>query len=157
MASATRNRTIWKKGAPVCALWLTEEKNPASAYAHQCRTGVTTNAQSRIEFVGQTGETNRGGRLLATVSVLRKHANPTSRALTAKPRSGWRWPARGAPWARSGAATRNPRAEASMAGPSDRTVMYEGRRAAIPPAGPQGQADGRLLRGRGPAQPGERN
>jgi hypothetical protein len=68
---------------------LTEDTNPASAYAHQCRTGVTTSAQSRIEFVGQTGETNRGGRLLAMVSVLRKQANPTSRALTVTPRRGW--------------------------------------------------------------------
>ena len=66
-------------------LWLTDEKNPASAYAHQCRMGVTTRAQSRMAFVGQTGETNRGGRLLATVSVLRKHVNPTSRTLSNRP------------------------------------------------------------------------
>ena len=69
-------------------MWLTDEKNPASAYAHQCRTGVATKAQSRIEFVGQTGETNRGGILLATVSVLRKQASPTSRALIVRWRSG---------------------------------------------------------------------
>src|SRR5262249_23246613 len=123
MASATRNRTIWENGAPVCKLWLTEEKNPASAYAHQCRTGVTTNAQSRIEFVGQTGETNRGGRLLATVSVLRKHASPTSRGLIARWKSGWRCPAGGALWAPFAAATRTPRAEANTAELSDRTAI----------------------------------
>ena len=104
-------------------MWLTDEKNPASAYAHQCRTGVASSTQSRIAFVGQIGETNTGGRLLATVSVLRKQANPTSRALIVKRRSGSRWPTGAALWAPSGAATRNPRAEADTAEPSDRPAI----------------------------------
>src|SRR5690349_10553171 len=72
----------------MCTLWLTDEENPASAYAHQCRTGVTTNAQRRIEFVGHTGETNSGGRLFAMISVLTRQASPTSSALIGKLRSG---------------------------------------------------------------------
>src|SRR5690349_24388378 len=63
--SATRKRKIWSGSAPVCVLWLTDETNPASAYAHQCRTGVSRSAHKTIEFVGHSGETNRGGKLLA--------------------------------------------------------------------------------------------
>src|SRR5262245_50518801 len=122
--------------------------------------GVTTNAQSRIEFVGQTGETNRGGRLLATVSVLRKHASPTSRGLIAKRRSGWRCPAGGAPWAPSAASTRNPKAEANTAELSDRTAIQSPtdvrlmNAGALPLStqGPRGQRGRRVLCCPGPAQ-----
>src|SRR5690348_2533454 len=89
----------------MCALWLTDEKNPARAYAHQSRTGVTTNTQSRMEFVGQRGETKRGARLFATIFVLTKHASPTSRALIGKLISGWRSPTGGAPSTSSRTAT----------------------------------------------------
>src|SRR5262245_17052621 len=84
-----------------------------------------------MAFVGQIGETNTGGRLLATVSVLRKQANPTSRALIAKRRGGWwRRPTGGALWAPSGATTRSPRAGADTAEPSIQSPGEElGRRA----------------------------
>src|SRR5262245_54928877 len=125
MASATRKRTICETGAPVCALRWTDEKNPASAYTHQSRTGITTRVQSRIAFVGQSGETNRGGRLLATVSVLRRQANPTSSALSVRRRRGSH--RRGVRWTPSGAATRNPRAEPETSDPTAIQSLAHGR------------------------------
>src|SRR5262245_24538140 len=75
-----------------------------------------------MAFVGQMGETNTGGRLLATVSVPTKQTSPTSRALTVKRRSGQLSATEGDPRAPSGAATGSARA-ADTTGPSDRTPI----------------------------------